>query len=130
LARSFISPGEAPSVTVEVAMPEASELSVAGLTEPPPLTTCHVTAVPGTGLPPSVMMTLRGAGSTVPERPAWSSPLGSALETTGPEAGPVPPPPHAERTPRRDTAVTKRSDDMTKRHGDAACIEPPTPENG
>src|SRR5437867_341739 len=124
LARSFISPAAEPRVTVAVAMPEASELPVAGLTEPPPLTTCQVTAVPATGLPPSVTITRRGPGSTAPARPACPSPLGSAFETTGPDAGPVPPPPQAERMPSSETAVTKRSDDVTKRHGEASCIEP------
>src|ERR1051325_7213998 len=108
-------------------MPDASELSVAGLTAPPPLTTCQVIRVPATGFPASVTMTRSGAGSTAPVRPAWLSPLGSALETTGPEAGPVEVPPQAERMARRETAVTKRTGGVTKRHDEEHPIEPPDP---
>jgi hypothetical protein len=49
------------------------------------------------------------------------------LETTGPEAGPVEVPPQAERMARRETAVTKRTGGVTKRHDEEHPIEPPDP---
>src|SRR5690606_1065266 len=84
-ASTRFGPGVGPSVSDVEASPVAPVTLLAGMTEPPPLTTDHCTSTPLTGLSyASVARTTSGAASVEPAVLACPSPAAGANVTGGP----------------------------------------------